>query len=80
MVRITGKFDGKVIVPDEPLELAAGERVTVIIEPVSTDQSAAPTDPLDFLASKAQIDETAPADLATEVDHSLYGTPKRQGD
>jgi len=32
MITIKGHFDGKVIVPDEPVDLAAGDRVVVRIE------------------------------------------------
>ena len=34
MVAIKGHFDGKVIVPDEPLDLPANQRVLVHIQPV----------------------------------------------
>ncbi|MFL6230610.1 MAG: hypothetical protein ACJ741_17705 [Pyrinomonadaceae bacterium] len=33
MVAIKGHFDGKVIVPDEPVNLPAGQRLIVRIEP-----------------------------------------------
>jgi hypothetical protein len=33
MVAITGHFDGKVIVPDEPVNLAPGQRLLLHIEP-----------------------------------------------
>ena len=39
MVAITGHFDGKVIVPDEPVNLPRGQRLLVHIEP----QQNAPT-------------------------------------
>jgi hypothetical protein len=34
MVAIKGHFDGKVIVPDEPLELRANQRLIMHIQPV----------------------------------------------
>ena len=34
MVAIKGHFDGKVIVPDEPLDLPANQRLLVHIHPV----------------------------------------------
>lgn len=33
MVAITGHFDGKVIVPDEPVNLPPGQRLLLHIEP-----------------------------------------------
>ena len=35
MVAIKGHFDGKVIVPDEPLNLPANQRLLVHIQPVN---------------------------------------------
>ncbi|MGB9624052.1 MAG: hypothetical protein ACPMAQ_04255 [Phycisphaerae bacterium] len=40
MVTLRAHFDGKVIVPDEPTDLAAGTRLRVILEPL--DEPAAP--------------------------------------
>ncbi|MGB7156929.1 MAG: hypothetical protein WBD40_02615 [Tepidisphaeraceae bacterium] len=34
MVAIKGHFDGKVIVPDEPLDLPANQRLLVHVQPV----------------------------------------------
>jgi hypothetical protein len=39
MVAITGHFDGKVIVPDEPIDLPRGQRLLVHIEPAPKAQS-----------------------------------------
>ena len=35
MVTLNAHFDGKMIVPDEPLSLPAGTRLNVSVEPVS---------------------------------------------
>ena len=35
MVAIKGHFDGKVIVPDEPVDLEQGQRLIVHLEPVA---------------------------------------------
>ena len=39
MVAITGHFDGKVIVPDGPIDLPRGQRLLVHIEPAPKAQS-----------------------------------------
>jgi hypothetical protein len=39
MVAITGHFDGKVIVPDGPIDLPPGQRLLVHIEPAPKAQS-----------------------------------------
>lgn len=41
MVAIKGHFDGRVIVPDEPLDLPRNQRVIVHVEPIA---GHAPTD------------------------------------
>jgi hypothetical protein len=38
MVAITGHFDGKVIVPDGPIDLPRGQRLLVHIEPAPNAQ------------------------------------------
>lgn len=43
MVAIKGHFDGKVIVPDEPVELQPNQRVIVMLQPIDERQT-------DFLA------------------------------
>lgn len=75
MVRISAHFDGKTIVPDEPLSLPAGERIDVIIVPAQPSDK--PLKGLVELAETFKPDEDWPADGAKELDHYLYGTPKR---
>jgi len=42
MVTLNAHFDGKVIVPDEPVGLVAGSRLRVTIEPISSAGGSAP--------------------------------------
>lgn len=44
MVAIKGHFDGKVIVPDEPVDLVLGQRLVVHIEPMA-EETVAPREP-----------------------------------
>ena len=69
---ITAHFDGKVIVPDEPVQLPVGQPLRVHLELADT---ASPrfADLLRFAADLAD----APHDLAAQHDHYLYGSPKR---
>jgi hypothetical protein len=69
---IAAHFDGKVIVPDGPVDLPAGQRLTVRIEP------APPAEPryAEFLEFAADLPGTPP-DLAAQHDHYLYGSPKK---
>ncbi len=69
---ISVHFDGKVLVPDEPIQLPVGEPLRVHVEvPNSTNGKFA-----DLLTLAADLPD-APVDLAAQHDHYLYGTTKR---
>ena len=72
---ITAVFDGRVLRPDNPLNLEANKRYVITIE---TEQSTFPTenawDVLEALTGSVE----APEDWSSEHDHYLYGTPKHQ--
>lgn len=72
MISIRARFDGQVIVPDEPLDLPPQQRLIARIEPIDSDESA-----LDWLVQHAVVSDELPSDLAEQHDHYLYGTPKR---
>lgn len=71
---VNAHFDGKAIIPDEPLDLPPNQALIVQIESVGArateDESA-----LAWLAANAVEDDTLPADLADRHDHYLYGCP-----
>lgn len=87
MVRIRCHFDGKTLVPDEPVDLPSGQRLVAIITPMP-DGASAPqssgngdtvTKPFFEWAAENMIDDPSlPDDLARNLDHYLYGTPKRE--
>jgi hypothetical protein len=79
MVAIKGHFDGKVIVPDEPLDLPANQRLVVHIEPdpAAVADQARGLSALDWIVENAVDDPSTPTDLAHQHDHYLYGTPKK---
>jgi len=66
-------FDGKAIIPDEPIDLPPNQALILQIEPVGTclpaEESA-----LAWLAANAVEDDPLPADLADEHDQYLYGS------
>lgn len=70
-------FDGRVLRPEPPLDLAANERYRVTIAPMtSTIEAVEQEDAWDILdAFVGSVD--APEDWSVEHDHYLYGTPKR---
>ena len=69
---IRAHFDGKVIVPDQPVQLPVGQplRVHLELEEPSSPRFA------DFLRFAADLPD-APPDVAAQHDHYLYGSPKR---
>ncbi len=69
---IAAHFDGKVIIPDEPVELPVGQPLRLQVE------LAAPSQPrfADLLQFAAELPD-APADLSAQHDHYLYGSPKK---
>jgi hypothetical protein len=71
---VSAHFDGRAIIPDEPLDLPPNQALIVQIEPVgareATEESA-----MAWLAANAVEDDALPVDLADRHDHYLYGSP-----
>ena len=68
-------YDGKVLLPETPLDLEPNRRYTISIEdenPTPSESESA-WDVLHQLAGTVE----GPGDWAAEHDHYLYGTPKR---
>jgi len=75
MIAFSGHFDGKVIVPDEAVDLPLDRPLLVKVE-TPGDPNPAGESALNWLVENA-VDDELPADLSAEHDHYLYGTPKR---
>ncbi|MCY3022372.1 MAG: hypothetical protein NTW87_25610 [Planctomycetota bacterium] len=84
MIAIRAHYDGKYVVPDEPVQLPKNRPLNVQIDVV--DDAGAPGDGRqvsEFLRELAELGERLPADAelpvdgAAQHDHYLYGTPKR---
>lgn len=73
MTTVNAHFDGKVIVPDEPLNLPPNQPLIVRIEPVGGKHDAGEGSVLSWLAANAIENDALPADLADRHDHYLYG-------
>jgi hypothetical protein len=65
-------FDGRVIVPDEPISLPIGQKLQLRVETVP-DQ---PSQFADLTKFSADV-PNSPGDLSAQHDHYLYGTPKQ---
>ena len=80
MLDFIAHSDGKVIVPDEPVELPEGCKLRVHIE-LEDEGNAQPREEPEWLRTAREIakqmPQNLPEDLAEQHDHYLYGTPKR---
>jgi hypothetical protein len=71
-------FDGRVLVPDEPVDLPLNRPLELSV--VSLDKPSevpAALHKLAALAQKYPARSSKRGDLAAQHDHYLYGTPKR---
>jgi len=82
MTVLKAHFDGKVLVPDEPVKLPVNRPLELHIQPVGPDvPSAANGKPLLKLLQALErlpANPDWPADGAAQHDHYLYGLPKRE--
>jgi hypothetical protein len=79
MIAFNAHFDGKVIVPEDAVDLPLGRSFVVHVETGgSVDPAGENTSlhALQWLAENA-VDDELPSDLSVQHDHHLYGTPKR---
>jgi hypothetical protein len=75
MTVIKAHFDGRVLVPDEPVELPVNQPLRVYVEPTPVEDS--PLLRLAHRLSEMPDNPSTPSDLAARHDHYLYGMPKR---
>lgn len=68
-------FDGKALVPENGVALVAGTRYKVVVQDIvrSVPESESAWAVLERLVGTVE----GPADWASELDHYLYGKPKR---
>jgi len=77
MTAISAHFDGKVIVPDEPVDLPRDRALLVRIEPLPATDSPPIESVLAWLGEHASDSAALPTDLSHQHDYYLYGTPKK---
>jgi hypothetical protein len=74
---VNAHFDGKVIIPDEPLDLPPNQALIVRIEPVGAASETVKESALTWLAVNATENDALTEDLADQHDHYLYGRPTK---
>ena len=72
-MNVSAHFDGKVIVPDEPLDLPLNQALIVQIQKVGGNGEMEQEHVLSWLAANAVESDTLPTDLSDHHDHYLYG-------
>lgn len=78
MVAVRAHFNGKVIVPDEPLDLPKDQPLIVEVRLARSKKKPKKQSALDWIAENAVADDSLPTDLSCQLDHYLYGTPKKK--
>ena len=79
MINFNARFDGKVIVPEQAVNLPRDRSLIVHVEAFSEADGKfkdSPQSALQWLAENA-VDDELSVDLSTQHDHYLYGMPKR---
>ena len=74
MTTIRAHFDGRVLVPDQPVNLPKDTPLEVDVRTVSQDATLAD---LATIATEFPPNPDAPRDRAGQHKHYLYGTPKQ---
>jgi hypothetical protein len=77
MTSVNATYDGKIVLPDEPLPLPPNARVIVSFETVQEQQPAETTkkgEPYACLKAALAANIEGPPDWSERVDHYLYGT------
>ena len=78
MTHVRARYDGRVFVPEGPVDLPVGCVLEIPVTPVSVEETASSAlRELADLAAKFPANPDWPADGAAQVDHYLYGTPKK---
>ena len=75
---IRGHFDGKIFVPDEPVDVPTGRPLILHVEVAAAQDTGARSGDLFAAIDRHAASVEAPADWSAEHDHYLYGTPKRR--
>jgi hypothetical protein len=78
MITVKARFDGRVFIPADPVDLPTDCELEISIAPLPPQPSAPSTlSQLADLARQFPVNPDLPEDLAAQHDHYLYGTPRR---
>jgi len=78
MFTVKVRFDGRVFIPEQTVDLPVGSEFEVTLNPpVDPSKARRPLLALVDIARQYPDDPDMPTDAAAQHDHYLYGTPKR---
>ena len=77
MTLLRAHFDGKVLVPNEPVDLPVGQELEVQVTPVHGGGELTLLQRLAQISLDLPLNPDAPVDGAAQHDHYLYGLPKK---
>jgi hypothetical protein len=77
MVTLKARFDGRVFVPEEPVNLPVGCVLEISIAALPNGSTLTTLRQLAEIAGQFPANPDLPTDLGAQHDHYLYGTPKR---
>lgn len=78
MTTFRAHFDGRALIPDEPIQLPVGQSLEVhVMESEDAPPAASPLVKLAGLANQFPANPDLPEDGAAQHDHYLYGVPRR---
>jgi hypothetical protein len=78
MTTVKARYDGRVFVPETPVDLPVGKVVEIPLpQDKSNEPKVKPLAALVEIASEFPEDPDMPTDAAAQHDHYLYGMPKR---
>ncbi len=69
VIKLNAIFDGKVLLPEESVDLKPNTRVRVIIEPDEPEVKK----PLSFLNTARSLELDGPSDWSARLEEYLYG-------
>jgi predicted DNA-binding antitoxin AbrB/MazE fold protein len=77
--RLKAHYDGRVLVPEQPVDLPVGRRLEIQVAAAPDERPQRPglLKDLAELARTLPGNPAGPTDGAAQHDHYLYGTPKR---
>lgn len=77
MISLKAHFDGKVIVPDEPVKLPKGRSLVVTVQVAKSSKKKRKQSALEWIQENAVANDSLPDDLSYNLDHYLHGAAKK---